>query len=121
LGPHLDNFAVLLSQQGYCKAAAWNKVRLVADLSRWLERKRIALKQLDDRLVTAFLENRWKRVAHRSGDQATLSLLLHQLRQATVQQRNDSWNEERGKSWSNGSDERYVVWRERRGGVWWRC
>lgn len=84
LGPHLENFAAVLSQQGYCKAAAWNKVRLVADLSRWLERERIALKQLDERLVTVFLENRWKRVAHRSGDQATLSLLLQQLRQANL-------------------------------------
>ena len=84
LGPHLDSFADLLSQQGYCKQTAWNKIRLVADLSRWLEPRGGRLKQLDEQQITTFLETRWKRVPHRSGDQATMSLLLRQLRQSQV-------------------------------------
>lgn len=64
---------------------------------------------------------------HWSSPQARLfQLLLHRYHylshhNCVVQQRNDPWNEERSKSWSNGSDERYVVWREGRDSVWWRC
>jgi len=82
LGPHLENFAGLLAEQGYCRLTARNKVRLLVDLSRWLERKRIALKRLDEQQTTNFLETRWKRITRRSGDKATMSLLLRYLRQS---------------------------------------
>ena len=36
LGAHLDSFAALLVQQGYCSVTDWNKLRLVVDLSRWM-------------------------------------------------------------------------------------
>jgi len=82
LGPHLDNFAALLTQQGYCSQAAWAKVQLVADLSRWLEQRHIRLKQLDERRIDAFFRARWRRVSRRSGDQATMTALLQHLRQS---------------------------------------
>ena len=34
LGPHIERFAALLSRQGYCHSNGWQKIRLVADLSR---------------------------------------------------------------------------------------
>ena len=82
IGPHLEGFAALLSQQGYCRANGWLKMRLAADLSRWLCRRRLALKDLDEAWTSAFLTARWKRLARRSGDQATMTLLLRHLRQA---------------------------------------
>jgi site-specific recombinase XerD len=84
LGPHLDNFAALLTQQGYCRQTAWAKLRLVADLSRWMERRRVAPNQLDEEQVAAFLKTRWRRVPHCSGDQATMALVLRHLRQSNV-------------------------------------
>jgi site-specific recombinase XerD len=84
IGPHIESFAALLSQQGYCKGNGWLKVRLVADLSQWLHRRQIALKELDETRTSAFLTARWKRMARRAGDQATISLLLRHLRQANA-------------------------------------
>jgi hypothetical protein len=49
-----------------------------------MERKRIAPRQLDELQVAAFLDMRWRRVPHRSGDQATMALLLRHLRQSDV-------------------------------------
>ena len=82
LAPHTESFAALISQQGYCRTNGWQKVELVADLSRWLERRCIRLKQLDEQQIAAFFQARWRRVSHRSGDQATMSLLLRHLRQS---------------------------------------
>src|SRR4051794_5294444 len=39
IGPHVITFAALISQQGYCDITGWVKVRLVAKLSRWLQRR----------------------------------------------------------------------------------
>jgi hypothetical protein len=84
LGAHLDSFAALLSEQGYCKTTEHNKVRLVADLSGWLEQKRIPLQQLNEEQIKAFLRWRWKRLVRKSGDQCTLVLLVRHLREKDV-------------------------------------
>jgi site-specific recombinase XerD len=84
LAAYVDSFAALLAQQRYCHHNAWQKVRLVADLSRWLARKHLATSDLDEQKVTVFLETRWKKVRRRSGDLATMALLLRQLRQLRV-------------------------------------
>jgi site-specific recombinase XerD len=84
LGAYLEKFAALLVQQGYSSEAGWKKVRLVADLSRWMVQKNLPLGELDEQRTTAFLGWRWKRVPRRSGDQCTLAVLLRQLRQADI-------------------------------------
>jgi site-specific recombinase XerD len=82
LGPHVESFAALLSRQGYCRNNGWQKIRLVADLSRWLLQKHIGLRQLDEQRVSAFFQARCKRVSRHSGDYATMTLLLRHLRQS---------------------------------------
>lgn len=84
IGPHLQSFAALVSQQGYCSVAGWVKVRFVADFSRWLCRRRISLKELNERHVTAFLRDRWKSLGRRWGERKTMALLLRHLRQANL-------------------------------------
>jgi site-specific recombinase XerD len=79
LQPHVSNFVTHLSQQGYSKTTTHAKVQLVLHLSRWLERKRLALQNLDEPLLGVFLAGRWKRRARGSGDRATLRLLLQLL------------------------------------------
>lgn len=83
LGPHIESFANLLTQQGYRPAVGWRKIYLVARLSRWLERKNVTLKDLEERHITAFLHARWKRVSKRCGE-ATLMALLQHLRESQV-------------------------------------
>jgi len=84
IGPHLQSFAALVSQQGYCNVNGWLKIRLVAKLSRWLHQRRIPLNELNEARIAAFLNARWKRLARHSGDQITMTLLLRHLRQAKV-------------------------------------
>ncbi|HLZ54810.1 MAG TPA: tyrosine-type recombinase/integrase [Verrucomicrobiae bacterium] len=84
IGPHLQSFAALVSQQGYCNVNGWLKIRLVAKLSRWLHQRRIPLNELNEARIAAFFNARWKRLARHSGDQITMTLLLRHLRQAKV-------------------------------------
>lgn len=84
IGPHLQSFAVLVSQQGYCNVNGWLKIRLVAKLSRWLHQRRIPLNELNESRIAAFLNARWKRLARHSGDQITMTLLLQHLRKIKV-------------------------------------
>ena len=84
LGAHLESFASLLIQQGYSSEAGWDKIRLVADLSRWMVHKKVRLEELDEKRTTTFLDWRWQRVARHTGDQCTLALVLRQLRQEGI-------------------------------------
>jgi site-specific recombinase XerD len=81
LGPHIESFATLLAQQGYSRNKGWQKMRLVADLSRWLQHKRASLKELSEDQTDRYLRVRWRRVSRRVGDQITMSQLLQHLRQ----------------------------------------
>ena len=82
LGPHVESFAALLSRQGYCRGNGWQKIRLVAELSRWLQQKGIGVRQLDEQRVCVFFQARCKRASRHSGDHATMTLLLRHLRQS---------------------------------------
>lgn len=84
LATNLDGFAELLVQQGYSSPAGWKKIRLVADLSRWMMQKNLPAEALDEQRGTTFLKLRWRRVARQSGDQCTLALLLKYLRQTDI-------------------------------------
>lgn len=84
LGSHLEGFATLLVEQGYSSGAGWKKIRLVADLSRWMVQENLRLDELDEQRITMFLGWRWKRVARQSGDQCTLAVLLRHLRQKDI-------------------------------------
>lgn len=84
LGPQIGGFAALLSQLGYCQANGWQKIRLIAELGRWLQSRGTKLTELHEGQISAFLRARWKRVSRQSGDQITMSQLLQHLRQAHV-------------------------------------
>ena len=84
LTPYLPSFAALLCQQGYCRENGWIKMRLVAELSRWMKGRCVAPRQLDERQIATFLKTRWKRIPHKIGDQATMTLVLRHLRETNV-------------------------------------
>ena len=77
---YIDTFAALLLEQGYTKAGGKPKIRLVADLSRWLDQRHLQVSDLDEQTVSKFLQykRRYGRV-HR-GYAATLQQLLQYLR-----------------------------------------
>ena len=54
----IDAFAMHLSEQGYAKATAQEKIRLVADLSHWLHGQKLGANDLDEEKVSKFLQYR---------------------------------------------------------------
>ena len=77
LGSDLDGFAAWLAAQGYARITARNKLRLVRNLSRWLEQEGLDLKALDERQFEAFLLTRGPRRKPRHEVTTGRQLLSH--------------------------------------------
>ena len=75
LGAHLDAFCALLSKRGYCNQTIREKLWTIARLARWMVSTRIALVDLDERVVEQFVSTQ-----RRSSVRTTLLQLLQQLR-----------------------------------------
>ena len=58
LAPHVEDLWSDLLAQGYTPLSSANVARLMADLSRWLERKRLAPGQLNEEQVERFVRHR---------------------------------------------------------------
>jgi site-specific recombinase XerD len=84
LGPHIDAFAQYLLQRGYPRSTAGHKIRAVAALSDWLERKQRGVEDLDEQFVSEFLRYRRHRSLPRSEAPPALRDLLNHLRDAGV-------------------------------------
>jgi len=84
LGSHIDGFARLLSDQGYAIHTGRQKIRLVADLSAWLGKRRLDIKVLDEEQIGEFLKRRKKQLLLQRGDGRTLVQLLHHLRRTCI-------------------------------------
>lgn len=78
LGSHLDGFAKHLLREGYSPATLINKRWLVANLSRWLDRRRLKIDDLNEEQVRHFCAHRSAR--GRRTDRITLRELLVFLR-----------------------------------------
>ncbi len=80
LASHIDGFSTLLAAQGYARSTTKEKLRLVVDLSRWLDRHKLGVTDLDEQRVKQFLTYRRRRRAEH-GSAATCRTLLSYLRQ----------------------------------------
>lgn len=80
LGPHLHSFANWLSEQGYPRQTGMQKVRLFAFLSRWLDRNKTSIRQLDEQRMDQFIKTQRKQLRRQRQIQCTLTQLLHCLR-----------------------------------------
>jgi site-specific recombinase XerD len=84
LGPHLESFASLLSEQGYTPQVGMQKIRLVAFLSRWLEQQQLEIQQLDEQRIADFLRTQRKPLRRHRQVQHTLTQLVQHLRRAKI-------------------------------------
>jgi site-specific recombinase XerD len=82
LGEHIDGFAALLLEQGYARQSAKTKIRLVGELSRWLQRMALGVGDLDEQRVLRFLQYKRRHGRVHRGYAATLQVLLEHLRHA---------------------------------------
>jgi integrase/recombinase XerD len=83
-GAHIDAIAQELSDHGFAVATARYAMRLLAALSTWLQGRGLAVSQLNETIVDAFLRHRYR--SHRKSleDHPTLTRLLVHLRDAAV-------------------------------------
>jgi integrase/recombinase XerD len=83
LAPHLDGFAAWLWERGYSQATAQPYLRVVADFSRWLERRGFSARDADETHARQFLSLRRRRRLHR-GDWAALRLAIRYMRELGI-------------------------------------
>ena len=82
IASHIDSFAKFLADQGYAPPSVKSKRLLVADLSRWLKRRRLPLGRLDEENLKQFYTHH--RHSIRRGDVSTGTQLLEWLRDLGV-------------------------------------
>jgi hypothetical protein len=79
LGNHIDSFAQILMVQGYQTSTAKHKIRIVADLSRWLEQQGLRVKDLDETTLNEYLLHKGRRGSVFKLEHPTLRALLEHL------------------------------------------
>ena len=79
LAPHVDSFAKRLQELGYARSTRRQKLRVVADFSRWLQRRELLAADMDEQTVVKYLGRGGRR-----GDPTALGDLLEALREAAV-------------------------------------
>jgi site-specific recombinase XerD len=84
LSEHLDAYAAVVADQGYAHDSIRQQIVGIADLSRWLQEKHIAIQALDSEVVDRFLRLRRRQQRVRRGDPKTLLRLLTMLRQMGI-------------------------------------
>jgi integrase/recombinase XerD len=84
LGDYIDSFARILMAQGYKRSTAKQKIRIVADFSRWLDRQRLSVKDLAEKKINQFLLYRGRRGRIFPIEPPTLRQLLKHLRESGV-------------------------------------
>ena len=80
LGRYVDSFAEHLVALGYAAATIRSQRQLVGSFDRWMARHHVAVADLDERAVDAFLHQSRSRCRRQRGSASTLSRLLTHLR-----------------------------------------
>jgi site-specific recombinase XerD len=79
LGRFMDSYAAEIRAEGYARHSAILQIRLVADFSRWLAKRRVNVPQITAEHVPIYLRSRARRRRPRFGDGAALRRLLNLL------------------------------------------
>ena len=84
LSEHLDAYTAVVADQGYAHDSIRQQIVVIADFSRWLQEKHIAIRALDSEVVDRFLRFCRRQQRVRRGDPKTLQRLLTMLRQRGI-------------------------------------
>src|SRR6266571_3783912 len=80
LGAHIDAYAALLQEQGYTRASACGHLKIVNDLSRWMQRRELRVRDINAETVKQYLHCRRHYVGRYGGASAVPYKLLGMLR-----------------------------------------
>lgn len=81
LGAHLDLFSTRLLTEGHCQQSAWRNIRVVDDFGRWLTRKGMGVRDIDEQIVDRYMVFRTRHRHPFLSDRPALSRFLAVLRQ----------------------------------------
>ena len=84
LSPYIQALASRLFEAQYARETARRQIRVVADLSRWLQRHRTVLSHLNERVLGQFLKRRRRYDVTRQGDAAVVGKMLELLREMSI-------------------------------------
>lgn len=84
MGRYVEGFAEYLSDQGYRPAGVTYRLRIVGAFGRWLDRRDIGVRKINDETVSQFLQYRWKCRSRSPADEPGLRLFLEHLRQRRI-------------------------------------
>jgi len=103
LGTYIDDYAAELCAEGYAQQSAELQIRLVADFSQWLAKRRISAAQITAAHFQPYLRSRARYRRPQRSDPATLKRLLNLLlRQGVLLNR--PWLHQRPRSnWETNS------------------
>ena len=80
LGVHIDAYVALLQEQGYSRQSARVHLRVLADFSRWLQRRELSANDIDASTLQRYLRCRSRFVDQHRGASSALNKLLGMLR-----------------------------------------
>ncbi|GMQ96317.1 MAG: site-specific integrase [Gammaproteobacteria bacterium] len=84
LGVHIDRYAARLLREGHCYQSGARCIRVVGDFSRWLARKRLDIRDVDERAVEQYQRFRARYRHPFLSDRPALYRLLVVLREIDV-------------------------------------
>jgi site-specific recombinase XerD len=79
LSVHIDAYASRLLEQGFSRAKACDKIRLIADLSGWLQRNSLGAKDVDPQILRRYLKDCKEYMHPDRGVSSTVQELLDML------------------------------------------
>lgn len=109
LGGQIEAFAQEWSDRGYAVWTAKYAMRLLADLSKWLEQTGRPLTALDEQAADAFLQHRYQSHRQHREDQGTLAVVLAYLRSQGVLTPVAERQEDDGTSSIRGAFHRHLI------------
>src|SRR5207249_6881285 len=80
LGIHIDAYAALLQDQGYTRASACVHLKIVSDLSRWMQRRELSVHDIDAETLKQYLHCHRRYVGRYRGASAVPYKILSMLR-----------------------------------------
>ena len=84
LSPHLDSFAASLADLGYARCTGREQIDLLARMGRWLAGNALTVADLEERIVSRFLDEGCCQGHPRRGDRSTVRRFLEHLRRGGV-------------------------------------
>jgi site-specific recombinase XerD len=84
LGAHLELFSARLLTEGHCQQSAWRNIRVVDDFGRWLTRKGMGVRDIDEAIVGRYMAFRARYRHPFFSDRPALNRFLAVLRDAEL-------------------------------------